>query len=140
MKHIIIAAGIMLSFTANAQTNIAVGIAYTKHNGYGCSQFTQAVGYEYQIGGSSSLAAMRDAVEEKLKSRYSGADVMVSTTSSKSVACIIYYNKPIDGYGCTKFSYAVGFGNSQSEAKEAAVKEMKLYYDDDNWQIERYIK
>lgn len=141
MKQFIIAAGIMLAFTvANAQNNIVVGIAYAKHTGYGCSQFTQAVGYEYQTGSSSSMSEMRDAVEEKLNSRYSGANVMLSTTSSKSVACIIYYNKPIDGYSCSKFSYAVGFGNSQTEAREAAIKEMRLYYNDNNWQVERYIQ
>lgn len=141
MRKFIIAAGILLACAAaNAQTKIVVGIAYKKMIAGGCTQFTEAVGYEYQTSSSATMSDMRDAVEEKLKARYSGASVLHKTTSGKSVACIIYYKKPIDGYSCTKFSYAVGFGNNQTEAKDAAVKEMRSYYDGDNWQIDCYIQ
>lgn len=125
----------MLSAMCVAQTKMVVGVAYVKQNKTGCKQFTTAEGYKYRIEKSANvkMTDLRNEVEKELKSRYVNPEVMLSTASDKNTAVIISYSRPVMGNDCNKHSYAVGFGNSYKEARENAIKEMKLYYTGINW-------
>ncbi|GAB1463586.1 hypothetical protein MASR2M52_16490 [Pedobacter sp.] len=115
---------------------MVVGVAYVKQNKTGCSLFTTAEGYKYRIENSANIKMidLRNEVEKELKSRHVKPEVMLKTATNKNTAVIISYYNPISGYpNCTKHSYAVGFGNSYSEARENSIKEMKLYYKGTDW-------
>ena len=132
----------MLSAMCFAQTKIAVGIAYVKQNKTGCKQFTEAAGYEYRIENSANvkMTDLRNDVENKLKAKYVNPDVIMKTANDKKIAVIVSYTKPINGYDCKKNSFAVGLGNTFTEAREAAIKEMRLYYDGSDWKQIRVIE
>jgi hypothetical protein len=136
MKNLILSfAFTAFSVLGFAQTKMVVGVAYVKQNKTGCKQFTTAEGYKYRIEKSANvkMTDLRNAVEKDLKSRYVNPEVMLSTATDKNTAVVISYHRPVMGNDCIKHSYAVGFGNSYKEARENAVKEMKLYYTGIDW-------
>ena len=118
-----------------AQTKMVVGIAYVKQNKTGCKQFTTAEGYKYKIEKSANvkMTDLRNEVEKELKSKYVNPEVMLKTATDKNTAVVISYARPVLGNDCIKHSYAIGFGNSYKEARENAIKEMKLYYTGIDW-------
>lgn len=125
----------------NAQKKMAIGYAYENMSSP-CGQFTTAKGYRYETSSSNdiTLGNLRQKVTDELANYYSLSknNVMVFT-STKPYGCVISYRKKISGYDCTKFSYAISFGNSESEARENAIKEMHLYYSGDSYTLETFV-
>ncbi|MCY1548350.1 hypothetical protein D9M68_844540 [compost metagenome] len=79
------------------------------------------------------MTDLRNEVEKELKSKYLNPEVMLKTATDKNTAVVISYARPVLGNDCIKHSYAIGFGNSYKEARENAIKEMKLYYTGIDW-------
>jgi hypothetical protein len=126
----------------NAQKKMAIGYAYENMSSP-CGQFTTAKGYRYETSSSNdiTLGNLRQKVTDELANYYSVSknNVMV-WTSTKNYGCVISYRKKISGWDCTKFAYAVSFGNTESEARENALREMRLYYDGSSYTVERIIE
>lgn len=120
------------ALTARAQkTKIAVGLAYKEKTEQGCSLFKDAVGYRYLItqDQNTTLGNLRSQISGELSQKYDikPSNVLVTTSDRFTNFYIIEYHKKITAYPCVKKSYAVGMGNSQKEAENAAVKEKNLY-------------
>jgi hypothetical protein len=135
----------LVNMACLAQTKkfLAIGIGYKPMTSSGCASFKEAVAY-YWVDAwkdDATLSAMREEIKEALTTRYGvdESDVMITTTDRYEYGVIIRYQKPMSSYNCVKTSYAVGYGNSQSEAEEKAIKEMRLYYSGDDYRVEKVV-
>lgn len=144
MKKILLLFAIGFIFCSShltAQSKMAIGYIYEKMSG-DCGQFNTAKGYRYQYSSNSSstLGELRQKVTDDLANYYSLSknNVMVFT-SAKPYGCVISYRKKISGYDCTTFSYAISFGDTDSEARQNAIKEMRLYYNGDSYTVETIV-
>lgn len=112
-------------------TKIIVGIAYKKMTTSSCAIFNEAVGYEYIVSNNSNdkISDLRNQVENKLIEKHGVNRINIITHTRENMLDfqIISYNQKIDSYPCTKKAFAVGFGNSASEASDNANKEVDRY-------------
>lgn len=137
----LIVAGFFCSTSLQAQSKMAIGYIYDNMSSP-CGQFTTAKGYRYQYSSNSgtSLSELRQKVTDELANYYSlSKNKVMSWTSTKAYGCVISYRKKESGYDCTTFHYAVSFGDSESEARENAIKEMRLYYSGTSYTVEASI-
>lgn len=132
----------LISFkNIQGQNKIVVGFTYEKM-GPGCAMFTTAQGYRYETSSNqqTSMKDLRDRVNNRLANDYNASNSNIFLHSStKNYGCIIKYKYKISGWNCMKDAYAVGFGDTQSEALAGAEKEMQLYYKNASYTVVTYV-
>lgn len=101
---------------------IVVGIAYKDMNCNGLTVKT-AQGYEWKTARGGNMGDMMDGVKNNVADNYNirPADVVIKT-GYQPYAVIIRYSKYISGWGCNKTIYTVGFGKSETEAENNAIR------------------
>ena len=127
--------------TIHAQNKIAIGYAFKYLDGE-CGQFTTAVGYRYDTstGDATSMGVLRKNVSDDLVEKFSvNSNNIQLWADQKDFGCIISYQKKVSGWNCTTFNYAVGFGDTQYEAEQNAIKQMRTNYNGSEYKVETYI-
>lgn len=107
----------------------------------GSASFSNAVAYDLEkLNGSFSY----DQVKSDLKKRaarvnyVSESDVVVEG-QPRQFACIIMYDKEHVGWGCSTKQFAIGYGDSEIQAENDAVKNMVNNYKRVTYFVQRRI-
>jgi hypothetical protein len=101
---------------------IMVGIGY-KSEKCGSASFSKAVCYMgYSTTAAQGYSDVSDFIKTSLNRNYGVSDNNVSISSSyKSMAVIIKYEKEMVGWNCSQTRYAAGFGDTTKEATDDAI-------------------
>lgn len=139
MKKISLIAIFFFSLTAlSAQTKIVIGIGYKKMS-TDCGQFTEAAYWKAKHSSVDSYSKLKDEINKYFSDMNISSSNVIFTSSDKPYACVISYKKKWSD-NCNANQFACGYGNSNTDALNAAVREMHLYTNNDTYSVEQYIE
>ncbi len=119
---------------------IMVGKVYSQQK-CGSASFSNALAYdvEKKIGNFNYSEVESTLKKRAARINYVSESDVYTEGARKQFACIITYDKEHAGWGCSTKQYAVGFGNSETDAEENAVLKMKNNYKRVSYFVQRRI-